>query len=587
MKKGKSQSNAFSRLDNEKLRAELEAERATFLPTWRDGADYALSRRPRFFVSDANKGDRRNQKIINPTGTYALRTLRAGMMSGVTSPSRPWFRLATPDKELAEDGDVKAWLHTVTQRMTSVFLNTNLYKVLPIVYGDLAVFATSPILIEPHPDKLLHFRSLPIGSFMIAQNHYGRVDTIFREFRMTVAQLIEKFGYEDDSEEIDWSKFSNNVKNLYDNKKLQAWIDVCHVIRPNTHHKQGNKLSKFKRFASCYYEAGSNSAGNPGFNDSDYGDKVLSKGGFDYFPVLCPRWELTGEDVYGTSSPFIDAIGDIKALQSMEKRKAQAIEKMVNPPMLFPTALKAQKTSILPGDSMYYDERNGSQGIRAAHEVQLRINELSLEIRETENRIRRAFYEDLFLMLANTDRRDITAREIDERHEEKLLALGPVLEQLNEDLLDPLIDITFQRMLEEDMIPEPPDGIQGEKLRVEYISIMAQAQKMVGISSVERLFQFVGQWAAVDPSVLQKIDSHQGVDVMGDMLSVPPGIIRSDKDAQEIAANQAKAAQQVQAQEGLANIAGAARDLSGATLDGNNVLSQLTGSQQSEPQGLV
>jgi hypothetical protein len=582
----KKKNYAFSRCDNERLRAELDLDRATFIPTWRDCADYTIPRRPRFFTTDNNKGDRRNQKIIDSTATYSIRTMRAGMMSGVTSPARQWFRLATPNPELNSFGDVKAWLHEVTQRMSSIFLSSNLYNVLPVLYADLSVFATAPMMIEKDKEKVVRFKSFPVGSYWIAQDKNGTVNTFFREFRMTVAQLIEQFGRPNDEKEIDWSIFSDQVKNLWDNKNHQAWIEVCHVIRPNPEYDSQKVFSKYKKFASCYYEKGT-STSNSGSQMSPDDDRVLGESGFNYFPILCPRWEVTGEDVYGTSCPAIDAIGDIKQLQIMKKRLGQAIEKMVNPPMVGSLAMRGQKTSILPGDVSYVDEREGMKGFRPAHEVNLRVGELTQEINEIKNTIKRAFYEDLFLMLSQTDRRDITAREVDERHEEKLLALGPVLQQLDQDLLDPLIDVTFQIMIEENLLPEPPEQLQGVALRVEYISIMAQAQKMVGVSSLERLFSFAGQVAAYDPSVLDKLNSPHGLEVYADQISTPPGVIRTDEEAQAIAQARAKQQQMMAQQEAMANMGKTARDLSSADMSGDNALNRLSQAGQPSPDSVL
>ena len=178
----------------ERLRAQLENERATFETQWRDLNDYILPRRARFFVSDSNKGDRRNLKILDTTPTLAARTLRAGMMSGVTSPARPWFRLTVPDLDMSESGPVKSWLHDVTSRMNTVFIRSNLYNVLPIGYGDLGVFGTAAIFHEEDFKDVMRFYSFPIGSYMIANNSKGQVDVFIREFRMTVRQIITKFG---------------------------------------------------------------------------------------------------------------------------------------------------------------------------------------------------------------------------------------------------------------------------------------------------------------------------------------------------------------------------------------------------------
>jgi hypothetical protein len=158
------------RKELEMQRAQLEQERASFISTWRTLGENFLPRRPRFFVSDTNRGERRNQKIIDPTGTYAVRTLRSGMMSGVSSPARQWFRLATSDPDLTEFVPVKDWLYLVSQRMAAVFLKSNLYNVLPIIYGDLGVFGTGAIGVEEDDEDVIRCFPFPIGSYKISNN---------------------------------------------------------------------------------------------------------------------------------------------------------------------------------------------------------------------------------------------------------------------------------------------------------------------------------------------------------------------------------------------------------------------------------
>lgn len=563
------------RQQNELLRSQLENERSSFLAHYKDLSDHILPRRPRFSVTDANRGDRRNSKIIDSTATFAARTLRSGMMSGVTSPARPWFRLTTPDPDLAELGSVKYWLDTVSKRMSTVFLKSNLYNALPVLYGDLGVFGTSALMIEEDFEDVIRCFPFPIGSFTIANNDRLKVDVFQREFRMTVRQLVQRFGKRSPSGEMDWSNMSMQVKNLWEQSQFEAWIDVMHTIQPNEGYDSRQAASKDKRYSSCYYEKGSSQtyAGSPGPED----DKFLRESGYDYFPVLCPRWEVTGEDVYGTDCPGMVALGDIRALQVMQKRKAQAVEKMVNPPMVGPSSLRTVKTTILPGDITYTDEREGQKGFRPAHEVNPRIQELLLDVQDHQMRIKKAFYEDLFLMLAQSDRREITAREIDERHEEKLLALGPVLEQLNQDLLDPLIDIAFNIMNRQGLIPPAPEEMQGLTLKVEYISIMAQAQKLVGIAGIERFAGFVGNLVTVTQSaaILDKVDIDQMVDVYGDLTSVPPGIIRPDDEVERIRSGRQQAQQQQAQMEQAAQGATAVKDLAAADTGGDNALTQL------------
>ena len=496
-------------------------------------------------------------------------------MGGVTSPARPWFRLTVPDKDLAESGAVKEWLHTITTRMTTVFLRSNLYNVLPVLYGDIGTFGTGAMLMDQDIDTGIKCYSFPIGSYMMGTDSKGRVRVFWHDFQMTVRQIVDQFGQDPENPgKIDWTNISAKTKSLWDSKNTESWIDVAHVIKPNDDYNPKLLDSKFKKYSSTYYERGT--AGRNGsqgtFNAGTQGNKFLREKGYDYFPVLCPRWEVTGEDVYGTDCPGMTALGDIKQLQAGEKRGLQAIDKMINPPMIGPTSLKTQNASILPGDITYVDIRDGLQGFKPAHEVRFDLDALEKKQQQVRERINKSFYVDLFLMLANSDRRQITATEIDERKEEKLLALGPVLEQLNQDLLDPLIDNTFTIMEELGMIPEPPQEIAGTELKVEYISIMAQAQKLVGLGGIERFTNFVSGIAQIAPGILDKVDGDQVVDFYGDLTSIPPGIVRSDEETAERREQQAQAQAEAQKSEQAAMAARTAKDLSQADPNGENAL---------------
>ncbi len=562
------------------LRASLELERSSFLTIWKDLADYFLPMRARFQITDANRGQRKNQRIVDSTGTLAARTLRAGMMGGMTSPARPWKRLTTPDPALAEVGSVKEWLHEVDKRMDAIFLKSNLYNSLPIVYGDIGVFGTAAMFMEEDFDDVIRTSVIPIGSYMIANNDKGHVDVFFREFSLTVRQLVQKFGNKTEEGKIDWTNFSTTVKDYYIRAQYDVWIDICHVIQPNDEYDPAGFSSNSKKFRSIYYEKGTRE-GSPQQSTLGIEDKYLRDSGYDLFPVLAPRWEVTGEDVYATSYPGIIALGGNKSLQTMKKRKAQAVEKGVNPPMVGPSTLKTQKASILPGDITYIDERADQKGFRAAHEVRLSIGELREDIREDQGQVQRAFFEDLFLMLANLEgvqpRNEV---ELAERRSEKLLQLGPVLEQLNQDLLDKIIDNTFVYMTRQGLVPEPPEELQGTSLKVEYISIMHQAQKSAGLAGIERLAGFTVQVAEYDPTVLDKIDADQMIDEYADVVGVSPKLVRSDEDVEALREAKAAAIQEQQQLEQLQAGAGAAKDLSQADTSGRNALTDLIEASQ-------
>jgi hypothetical protein len=559
------------------LRGELSIDRASFTPIWRELGDHILPTRPRFYTSDVNKGERRNTKIIDSTATSASDALRAGMMGGVTSPARPWFRLTTPDPGMADFGPVKEYLHTVTQLMSSVFLRSNIYNVLPLVYGDLGTFATAPFSLVEDFDDVIRGHSFPVGSYYIAADHRGKVNTFMRDYRMTVRNLVERFGNLDASGRPDWTNFSTKVRQLWENGNYNSWIDITWVVQPNELYSPRKLNSKYKQFASCYFETGSS-------DRSRDSEQLLSEKGFDFFPVLCPRWEVTGEDVYGTNSPGFKSLGDSKALQLMQKRLGQAVEKFVNPPMRGSVELRNSSPTTLPGEITWDSTRDG-KGFGPTYQIDPRVNELLLYIQDHQKRIDGNYYKDMFLRISNSDRRQMTAREVEEIGSERLIALGPVLEQLNQDVLDPTVDITYSRMDRQGLLPPPPEELQGQKLRVEYISIMHAAQKMIGVSGLERLVGGLIQVAQAtgDARIFSvKLDANQWVDEYADALGVSPKVIRSDEDVQKIMAQQQEQERAAATVEAVERGAGAAKNLSQAKLDDDNALSAVleAGAQQ-------
>lgn len=519
----------------------LSRDRTNWEPLWRDLADHFSPRAGNWSnLHPTSRGGKntKQQTTINNTALRAARTLSAGMMAGMTSPARPWFRLTTPDPAMAEFGPVKEWLWVVEQRMRAALAKSNVYRVLPTIYAELGVFGTSACVVLEDEQDLIRLQPWEIGSFWAANDARLRVDTGYRETSMTVRQMVQEFGLEN---------CSTRVQNMFKNQQWEQWIDVYQAIEPNDERLVGGLGPRGMSIRSCYWEKGGDA------------ERLLDRRGFHETPLLIPRWITQGDIAYG-DSPGMDALGDAKGLQFEERRKAQSLDKLVDPPMTAPTSLRNQRVSLLPGDVTYVDVNQTQNGFRPVYEIKPDIQWQTQSIKDIEERINSAMYVDLFLMLANSDRRQITAREIDERHEEKMLQLGPVLERMNDELLDPLIDRIFAIMVRRSMpfwsgmvdgtpiLPPPPEELAGMDLKVEYISILAQAQKMVGIQAADRLIAFTGQMAAAsgDPAVWDKINQEEMVDEYNEMLGGSPLSIRSED---EVDAMRSARAQQAQMQQ--------------------------------------
>jgi hypothetical protein len=545
----------------------LENDRSSWRSHWMELSDYLIPRRGRFlFTTQDDRGKKRNNKIIDSTGTQALRTMSAGMMSGMTSPSRPWFRFTTGDAATMDDHAVKVWLAEVERILRAILHKSNFYNTAFTLYTELGAFGTAPLYRQRSFDTVIRFRPFTAGEYVIAENDKGVVDTLGRSFTMTVSQVVEKFVINSEKGVDDWTGVSRATRNLWNSKNYDSLIPVIHMIEPRRKAERDprNFSNQHMAFKSCYMEQGAEN------------DELLFEAGYTKFPAYIPRWDVLQGDVYGRS-PGMDTLGDIKQLQQQQKRKAQAIDKMVNPPMVAPTTLRGKPSSVLPGRTTYVDPLQGGQGFAPAYQVTPRLAEMQQDIAEVQERIQRGFFADLFAMMINSDRRDITATEVAVRQEEKLVLLGPVLQRLNTELLDPLLDDVFDFALEADLLPEPPDALREVELSVEYVSLLAQAQQAVAASALERTLGFAGNLVAVFPEVADNINSDEAIRQYAEILGNSPDLLRDSVEVQALREGRAQQQQQQQALEVAAAGAQGAKVLSETDTQNPNALTDLLG----------
>jgi hypothetical protein len=539
------------------MRSSLLKERSTWEPHWRDVDQWLLPDRVQFNKTDSNQGQIKNTSIIDSTPTMAVGSLGAGLMSGITSPARPWFRLAPSLAALAEDLEVRQWLDECQQIMMDHFRSSNLYQALPNCYENLGAFGVDAVFFDEEQDaeqgEAFRFYNLPLGSYSLSANARGVIDCIVRDLTMTVRQTVEQFGER---------AVCPATKAAHDNGQYENPVNIVHAVIPSPDYVKGSPLAVAMRYISVFYEEASD------------GDAILARTGYRQFPVLCPRWKVTGRNVYGFG-PGRTIIGDCKALQSYERKTAEAVAKEVNPPLLMPSSLRGKEVSLIPGGITYYDETDTKPGARSLYESRFNIDGAEMKANGCRGRIQRAMFEDLFLMLANSDRRQVTAEEIRAKQEEKILALGPVLERLNDELLDPLIDRAFDILSRRGAFPPPPEVIAGQPINVEYISILGQAQKMLQLGTVDRLLQVVGNMAAANSTILDKVDMEETIEFYSDALGAPSKLLKTKEQFAAIQQARAQAAAKQQMQADAANQAQVANTLSQTPTGGDTALSAL------------
>jgi hypothetical protein len=544
----------------------LKMERNEYLEEWREIADHMQVRRGRFLISE-NRKKRNNKKVINERGIFASRTCGAGMLAGVSSPSRPWLKLTTPDKDLNESAEVKRWLDIVQKRVYQVFGVSNYYGVKHQSYRDMGDYGQGPVLIDQDFDNAIHCYCSPPGEYTMGVNGRGVVDTLYRDMRRTTKEIIGEFAK--------YGRIPKEVRDAYDRADYDKPWDVVGVVQPNMKMIKGQRGPLGMPFMTAYYVLGCSDADD---------NNVLNVSGNWENAISAPRWDVQPGDIYA-DGPGSIALPIAKSLQILERRKGQLIDKIVTPPSQAPAAMEQNVISHAPGAMSFYPSNQAAPGANGPITplYQLHPNALTAAAAESkvlEDRIDVAYFVDLFLATINSDRRQVTAREISEVHEEKLIALGPVLERTHYEGLNIDIKRSIGILARAKVLPPPPKQMDGMALKVEYTSLLAIAQRAVGAGSIERFSGFVGNLAAGDPRVMDKWDMDQTVDEYADVLGVPASIVRSDDEVAKLRSDRQQAEQAAAAGAQAQQAAVTAETLSKADTGRNsNLLADIIGNQ--------
>lgn len=492
--------------------------------------------------SEVDSDQRDHGEIYSQAPEDAIDRLAAGFQFSITPRSEPWFSLSVDDQKIAGRYGVRTYLHETERRMRLVFSKSNLYDVLHHVYIELIGFGTAAMAALDDDEKIVRFKAFTAGEYLIATNHYGEVDTFYRELWMTARQMEQQFGIDALSQNVVKALKSNGGEKLF---------RVCQMIEPKGDLKEFSLTDK--KYQSVYFEK----------NRTSQHDKVLQVRGYNEFPVMVVRWRVVGDDVWGRS-PSMKVLPDVKSLYKITENTLIALDKVLDPPMVAPGSMKNEYIDQFPGGVTFSDEVVGADAFRPLYQIRPDIKSAEYIKEQLTAAIQRGFFNDIFMMLTNTpDTKRMTAYEVQGRKEEKMTVLGPVLGKLQGELLGQLIDRTFMIMYRRGVLPVPPPELQGKDLKVEYLSILAKAQEMSGVNAMMQLLNFAGALAQVKQEVLDKMNADGMFDEFAEKLGVPPSAILPDEQVQQIRANRAQQQQQAQqmaAAQATANMAKTAGD---------------------------
>ena len=494
----------------------LVTQRQTWESHWQEVADYMMPRKADV-TKQRSKGDKRSELIFDSSPLHAVELLAASLHGMLTNPSTPWFSLKFKNSDPEQDQDAaNEWLQNTTEKMYEAFNRSNFQQEIFELYHDLITFGTASMFIEEDADDIVRFSTRHIGEIYISENNKGRIDTVFRKFKLSARAAIQQFGEKNVSNALRGTA----MKDPYEE------VTILHVVYPRENYDPKKKDAKNMPFASCYIELD---------NKHD-----LSQSGFNEFPYVVPRYLKASFEIYGRS-PAMTALPDVKMLNEMSKTTIKAAQKQVDPPLLVPDDGFILPVRTIPGGLNFYRagtrDRIEPLNIGANNPLGLNMEE------QRRNAIRDTFYVNQ-LMMQNGPQ--MTATEVVQRNEEKMRLLGPVLGRLQSELLRPLIDRTFAILLRKKMFKPAPEFLAGQDIQIEYVSPLAKAQRSSELQSVMRAIEIFGSLSKISP-VFDHIDIDELVIYLADIVGVPAKVLNSQ--AQVNAIRQKKQQEMMQQQQ--------------------------------------
>ncbi|MDD4556224.1 MAG: portal protein [Alphaproteobacteria bacterium] len=520
----------------QKVYSSLDEEYKLYEPLWKVLAEYSNSFRGRFKNEDKKEFLSRSDKIIDNTANKALNFLSSGLQSGLTNQSTRWFAYGLEDEELMEWHPVKLWLRRCEDVSYSILNKSNFYKLTPNIYKELGTFSQGCLFHTESVKSISQFNDFTCGEYMLGSNGDDVVDTLGRYMRMSVGQIVSAFGLKNCTQAI---------QDAYDRGNVNQKFNVIHSIMPNFMMNKGKIDNKNKAFLSVYWVEGSDDK------------EVLSVSGFDAFPAHTPRWERVSNEVYGIS-PLMHGLGIVKSLQKFHEIRHFGAHMMAKPPLNVPKSMweDGVKPSLVPGGINLYNDAMGASAATSAINVNIDINAIREIIKEGQSDIMESMYADVFRMISDAGA-TTSATAIMEMKEEKMVLLGPVLNNIITDFLAPTCKLNFEYAQNLGAFPPPPPELEGKEIEIEFISTLAQAQKMMEVRSTQEFAGFVGSLASVNPNALKKLNVNEAIDDYAEKRGVNPKIVVATDDVEdEIAAENAQAAQMQQMEQAKQALAG-------------------------------
>ena len=506
--------------DVEKLikRAEdLESLQANWRSYHQDLSKYCLPRKAHV-TREKTKGEKLQlTDVYDSTAIRSLKICSAGFHSNLTNPSTKWFNLRTRNLEFMDNRDIQLWFKDVEDIIFGALASSNFDTTMQEFYLNAGCFGTGTILTLEDALEKIRFTEIPIEQIVMEEDAYGRVQRVYRTFKLTAQQAFDLWG----------DKAGDGVTKIVGHKPNEE-LKFLHYVGPRDERDPSKADSINMPYKSVWIEKSKKHR--------------ITEGGYMDNPYAVGRFYKATNDVFGYS-PAMDVLADIKLVNAQVKTMLRASMKIADPPLIVPRKGFIAPLNANPAKINYTDGKGLSKDMIAPFPTTGNIPVTLEVISRVQDGIEKAFFVPLFQAISNITKQ-MTIPEVQRRISENMVLLGPVVGRFTQEVLDPIILRVFDILFRAGEIPAPPPEIQGADLEIVYISPLARAQKESTIYSIQSYMQDVGLLAQADMSVLDGIDFDKTRDMIAQIRGISPELRKSDEEIAEI--RKARAEQQAQ-----------------------------------------
>jgi Bacteriophage head to tail connecting protein len=521
----------------------LYAEMSMWLTTWQELTEFIMPRKANVRLY-RTPGQTQTERMLDATAVHANELLAASMQGSLTSGSVKWFYYRIRGLEYGYNTDTDVWLDQAGETSYDELKQSNFSAESHEFYADLGCVGTAAMFMAQkmakpgQPWTGMRFKTLQPGSYAIAENDDGIVDTLYYKFKLTASQALKKWGFD---------RLSKNIQDALTTGRPQDMdkeFEFLHCVFPRT--DAYAKSYQYRNSKGALPQKYPGAARDFASFFITYEDPtILEEGGFYEFPFAVARWTKTSGETYGRS-PGFTALADIKTLNKLVELKLRALANMVYPPLKVRDDGVLGTVRLSPGALTHVRDMDAVDPLFIKGD----INTAVLNEEKLQQAIRRMFFAD---QLQLQEGPQMTAYEVQVRYELMQRVLGPTLGRLETEYLGPIIEFVYHTLERNKRLKPIPGAMaalldeKGKKFDIEYEGPLQRAQRLGDVVTIQRFMQVALPIIEMNPEAADNLDSDYLFRVLAKQTGAPPAILRSEEKRDEI--RTAKRAQQQQVQQ--------------------------------------